>query len=105
MEEFLRKYPTSVVAYLRAIRRGFQLIVDDPKRAVELLSKGNYFKVDKRVQLYACEHQPKEVLLKPNIDGIMMCPNDMHELGYIKKPSTDIIVLEPLEEAEKPSKR
>ena len=102
MDEFLNKYPETVKSYLRAVRKGFQLIVDDPHKAVDLLTHGNYYKVDPEVLLYAFENQPKKVVLRPNVSGMNIAIDDMVKLGYIKhKPSGDIVRLEPLDDVEK----
>jgi ABC-type nitrate/sulfonate/bicarbonate transport system substrate-binding protein len=100
LQEFLDKYPNTVKAYLRGLRRGFQLIVDDPEKATELLSKGSYYKVDSKVLLYAFQNQPKKVVLKPNVEGMMMAINDMVQQNYIKKPSQDIVNTVALDEVE-----
>ncbi len=101
MEDFLEKYPVTVKGYLRALHRGFQLIVDEPEKAVELLSKGNYYKVDSKVLLYAFKNQPKKVVLKPNVEGMMIAINDMAKQNYIKRPDQDIIRTSLLDEVEK----
>ena len=101
MDDFLNKYPATVKGYLRALHRGFQLIVDNPEKAVDLLSKGNYYKVDPKVLLYAFQHQPKKVVLKPNVEGMMIAINDMAKQNYIKKPDQDIIRTSLLDEVEK----
>lgn len=98
LDDYLVKNPKSVKAYLRAVDRGFQLIVDNPEKAVELLAKGNYYKVDPKVLLYAFKNQPKEVLLRPNVDGMMLAVNDMVKMGYLKSPKEDIVRLKLLDE-------
>jgi ABC-type nitrate/sulfonate/bicarbonate transport system substrate-binding protein len=105
MDDFLNKYPATVKSYLRALRRGFQLSVDEPRRAVELLTKGNYYKVDPKVLLYALERQPKEVRLKPNVDGMLIAINDMVAQGYIKRPESDIVRTALLDEIEERGSR
>lgn len=100
MEDFASKYPETVKGYLRAIRRGFDLVVNDPEKAVELLTKGDYFKVDKEVLLYALKNQPKKVVLRPNVDGVNTCINDMVTMGYIKKPKNEVMMLQFLDEIE-----
>jgi len=105
MDDFLTKYPVTVKAYLRSLRRGFQLVVDDPQRAVDLLSRGSYFKVEPKVLLYAFQHQPKRVVLKPNVDGMMLAINDMVLQGYIKKPDADIVRTGLLDQVESEGKK
>lgn len=91
MEEFGKKYPETVKAYLRAIKKGFELVVNNPERAAELLDGGNYYKVEKDVLLYAFKTQPKEVILKPDIEGMMIAISDLFNAGYIKKPEKNIV--------------
>ncbi|MEM6267829.1 MAG: ABC transporter substrate-binding protein [Bacteroidota bacterium] len=100
MKEFGEKYPKTVVSYLRALKKGFQLIVDSPGKAVQLLDEGNYYKVDKEVLLYAFRNQPKEVVLRPNVDGMMEAIKDMVAMNYIKEPSQQVVDLQYLEMVE-----
>lgn len=102
MDDFLEKYPKTVEAYLTALRRGFELIVENPEKAVDLIEGGNYYKVDPEVLLYAFKNQPKVVMLQPNIDGIMTAINDMVEYGYIKAldDPQKVFSLEPLSQIE-----
>lgn len=100
MEEFLQKYPKSVEAYLKAIYRGFDLIVSNPEKATELVVKGNYYRVSPDVLLNAFKHQTR-VVLQPNKEGIMQAINDMVKQGYIKEPKTDIFKLDILTSVEK----
>jgi len=100
LADFLEKYPETVKKYLRGIQRGFQLSVNDPQRAVDLLTKGNYYNVSPEVLLHAFETQPKKVVLKPFKPGMMACINDMVTQGYIDKPTIDIVALGPLSHIE-----
>lgn len=101
MQDFIDKYPGTCKAYLEAIQKGFQLMVDDPEKATDLLVKGNYYKVDKEVLLYAIKNQPKKVLLRPNQDGMMLAINAMVKGGYIEQPKENIINTSFLDEIEK----
>jgi ABC-type nitrate/sulfonate/bicarbonate transport system substrate-binding protein len=100
MDDFANKYPKTVEGYLAALHRGFQLIVDDPVRARDLLVKGNYYRVDPEVLLTALKGQ-KKVVLRPNVDGMMICIRDMVAAGYIKQPKQNIVRLEFLDRVEK----
>jgi ABC-type nitrate/sulfonate/bicarbonate transport system substrate-binding protein len=91
MKEFMIKYPKTVEAYLRGLFRGFDLIVKDPERATALLEKGGYYKVDPKVLLYAFQHQPKEIVLEPNVQGMEIAIGDMVNQGYIKKPTVQVV--------------
>jgi ABC-type nitrate/sulfonate/bicarbonate transport system substrate-binding protein len=101
LDDFAAKYPGTCKAYLRAIRKGFQLLVDNPEKATDILIKGNYYKVDKDVLLYAIKNQPKKVILRANQEGIMLAINAMVKGGYIKEPTKNIINTTFLDEIEK----
>jgi len=101
MDDFAAKYPGTCKAYLRAIQKGFQFMVDNPEKATDMLVKGNYYKVDKDVLLYAIKNQPKKVVLRPNQEGMMMAINAMVKGGYIKQPTGNIINTTFLDEIEK----
>lgn len=100
MQDFADKYPVTCKSYLKAIQKGMQLLVDDPEKATDLLVKGNYYKVDKDVLLYAIKNQPKKVILRPNKAGMMMAINAMAKGGYIEQPKEDIIITKFLDEVE-----
>lgn len=100
LQDFMDQYPETVKAYLRAQQRWFQMLVDDPVRAVDLLVKGNYYRVDRDVLLYALQHQPKQVILQPNVAGMMIAIGDMEDQWYIQKlkNKSDVYVSKFLEE-------
>lgn len=98
LEDFLEKYPKTVEAYLLALEKGFQFIVDNPKQAAQILEEGNYYKVDQEVLEFAFQNQPKEVVLQPNVSGMMHAIQDMVDMGYIDQPSTDIVRTEILQQ-------
>jgi ABC-type nitrate/sulfonate/bicarbonate transport system substrate-binding protein len=105
LERFSQDYPETVKAYLRALRRGFQLIIDDPDKSVGLLVQGKYYSVDSHVLKFAFENQPKEVVLRPNVAGMERVIDDMVKLKYIdKKPTVDIIDLKFLDDVEAKSR-
>jgi ABC-type nitrate/sulfonate/bicarbonate transport system substrate-binding protein len=91
LDDFADKYPGTVKGYLKAVNQAFHFIVDHPDQAADILTKGNYYKVDKSVLLYALEHQPKIVMLKPNEPGMMNAINALVKMNYIKKPQKEII--------------
>lgn len=99
LDKFAQKYPETIKAYLRALHKGFQFIVDNPEAAATMLYE-DYYKVDKKILLHAFNNQPKEVVLKPNVEGMMMAIDALVKLNYIKKPTTDIIITKFLDEIE-----
>lgn len=101
MEDFGKKYPNTVKGYIRAIRKGFRLTVDDPGRAVALLTQGNYYKVDDTVLRYAFDHQPKEVRLDPNEAGMKIAIDDLVSAGHMKAvPKAQVVDLSFLKAVE-----
>lgn len=91
MQEFLTQYPETVKAYLRAQRKWLEYMVNNPESAADLLVKGNYYRVDKSILLAAIQSQPKNIILKPNIEGMMIAINDMVSQGYIDPVDTSVI--------------
>jgi ABC-type nitrate/sulfonate/bicarbonate transport system substrate-binding protein len=109
LQEFADKYPETVKRYLKALKRGFDLILKEPEKAAELLMNGNYFGVSKDVLLMAFKHQ-KEILLnpkgksleikeiqknnlKPSLSGMNKAIKDMVLQNYIKKiPETNVFL-------------
>jgi hypothetical protein len=87
--------------HAKHIEKGFQFLVDNPEKATDLLIKGNYYKVDKDVLLYAIKNQPKKVVLRPNQEGMMLAINAMVKGGYIDQPKENIIISTFLDEIEK----
>lgn len=98
LQDFLETYPETVKSYLRAIHKGFQFLVDYPEQAVDLLIKGDYYKVNREVLLYALQHQPKKVILQPNVTGMMQAIQDMVEQDYIAPVDTQVVNLTFLEQ-------
>ena len=91
LEDFMTKYPNTIEAYLKALNKGFEFIVRNPDEAATILDEGNYYKVDKEVLDYAFSTQPKEVVLQPNVKGMMMAIEDLASMGYIDSPKIDIV--------------
>ena len=88
--DFAEKYPETVRRYLKAIRHGYQDILDDPEGAAALLSKGRYYQVDQEVLLAAMKTLPEEVILRPNMDGVNTAISDLVEQGYMKPITAQI---------------
>ncbi len=101
MEDFADNYPGTCKVYLKAIHKALQFMIDDPEKAADLLVKGNYYKVDRDVLLFALKNQPKKALLRPNQDGMMMAINAMVKGGYIQQPKGNIVNTRFIDEIEK----
>jgi ABC-type nitrate/sulfonate/bicarbonate transport system substrate-binding protein len=91
MASFMDKYPGTCKAYLGAIQKGWEYIVSNPEESADMLVKGNYYKVDKAVLLYALNNQPKKVEMELNQQGIALAINALVKANYIEKPKENII--------------
>lgn len=100
LNDYLNNNPKEVKSYLKALHKGFELIVKNPEKATELLINGKYYNVSKEVLLFAFKNQPKEVILQPNKEGMMMAINDMISQGYIKSVNQNVFKTELLTEVE-----
>jgi len=97
MENFAKKYPETVKAYLRAQKKWFELIVNHPERALALLEKGNYYRVPSDVLLSALKTQ-KKVILQPNVSWMIQAIEDMVSQWYIDPVDEHVIDLSFLQE-------
>ncbi|MEM8652209.1 MAG: ABC transporter substrate-binding protein [Pseudomonadota bacterium] len=101
MGDFADQYPKTVEAYLKAIRRGYQDIIDDPVEAAKLLSEGNYYQVDEQVLIAAMRSLPDEVYLRPNMNGVNTAIEDLVEQGYmepVERPVYDPSFLDAIDQ-------
>ncbi len=101
MEDFMIKYPGTCKAYLKAIQKGWQLMIDDPQKSTHLLVRGNYYKVDSTVLLHAIQSSPSKVMLTPNMNGMRMAINALAKNGYIKTSNSNIVNMRFVDEIEK----
>lgn len=91
LDSYLKDQPETIKAYLKALYRGYELIVTNPKKAAHLLSTGRYYNVSEEVLLYAFENQPKQIVLLPNVQGMMTAIDDMVKQNYIKAVDSNVI--------------
>ena len=92
----LAQRPESVVAYLKGLQCAADIINKSPEKAVELMSKGNYFRVPQPVLLASLKSAPAPVSFKPDVAAIQSVVDDLTKLGYIKgaTKSSDIFRLD-----------
>ena len=88
--DFAEKYPVTVQQYLKAIRRAYRDILDDPETAADALVKGRYYQVDRDVIVAAMKTLPGEVILRPNMEGVGVAIEDLVEQGYMQPVTTEI---------------
>jgi ABC-type nitrate/sulfonate/bicarbonate transport system substrate-binding protein len=97
LDSFQEKYPETVRRFLRAELRAVELIKNNPKEAMKILSGKNYYRISDDVLLKALESQKNATLL-PNREGIMSAISDMVKQNYIKLPSEEVIDITLLKE-------
>ena len=106
LEKTLKDRPTVVEGYLKGLMCGADIINKTPEKAVELLTKGTYFKVPPGVLLAAFKSAPAPISFVPDLPSIQSVVDDLSKLGYIKGTikASDIFRLETIERLEKAAK-
>lgn len=90
--DFLEKYPQTTTRYIKALLRADREIKADRERAVEVLDKGKYYRVDGKTLRAALPRQMPQVDLTRGGDkGMAIAIADMQTLGYIKKLPDTVI--------------
>ena len=90
--DFVQKYPDTTRRYIKALLRADREIKADRERAVEVLDKGKYYRVDGKTLRAALPRQMPQVdLTKGGDKGMAIAINDMTTLGYIKKLPDGVI--------------
>lgn len=84
LQSTLDKRPEVVKSYLEGLECGAEIINDTPEKAVDLLTKGSYFKVSPAVLLQAFKDAPAPISFVPDLDSIQSVVDDLTKLGYIK---------------------
>jgi ABC-type nitrate/sulfonate/bicarbonate transport system substrate-binding protein len=103
LDKTLTGRPEVVKAYLEGLVCGAKIINSDPKKAVDILSKGNYFRVKPEVLLAAFTSAPAPISFVPDVASIQGVVDDLTRLGYVKgtTKATDIFRLETIEALQK----
>jgi NitT/TauT family transport system substrate-binding protein len=90
--DFLEKYPEAARRYLRALVKADAAIKADREKAVEILDKGKYYRVDRDTLRAALPRQMPQVnLIGAGEDGMRVAIKDMTTLGYIKQVPPTLI--------------
>lgn len=102
LDETLVNRPNVVQAYLKGLICAAKLINDDPEKATEILDKGNYFRVDKKVLAGAFKSAPAPISFVPDVAAVQSVVSDLSALGYIKgnTKAVDIFALEMIKSLE-----
>lgn len=90
--DFIEKYPEATRRYLRALVKADAAIKADREKAVDILDKGRYYRVDRDTLRAALPRQMPQVnLVGAGEAGMQTAIKDMTALGYIKKVPANLI--------------
>jgi NitT/TauT family transport system substrate-binding protein len=98
--DFLEKYPEAARRYLRALVKADAAIKADREKAVDILDKGKYYRVDRDTLRAALPRQMPQVnLIGAGEEGMRVAIKDMTALGYIKQVPPTLIDFRFLKDA------
>ena len=98
--DFIEKYPEATKRYLRALLKADAAIKADREKAVDILDKGKYYRVDRDTLRAALPRQMPQVdLTQGGEKGMHVAIADMTSLGYIKTLPSNLIDLRFLRDA------
>lgn len=98
--DFIEKYPEAAKRYLRALLKADAAIKADREKAVDILDKGKYYRVDRDTLRAALPRQlPQVNLTGAGEQGMRVAIADMTTLGYIKQVPANLIDFRFLNEA------
>lgn len=98
--DFLDKYPDAARRYLRALLKADAAIKADREKAVDILDKGKYYRVDRDTLRAALPRQMPQVnLIGAGEEGMRVAIKDMTTLGYIKQVPPTLIDFRFLKDA------
>ena len=84
--DFIAQYPDATKKYLRALLKADAAIKADMPKAVDILDKGKYYRVDRETLAAALPRQTPQIdLTKGGDKGMEIAIADMVTLGYLKK--------------------
>ncbi|WP_439815439.1 ABC transporter substrate-binding protein [Zavarzinia sp. CC-PAN008] len=84
LDKTLAERPEVVKAYLEGLICAAKIINETPDKAVELLTKGTYFRVPPEVLLASFKSAPAPISFTPDLEAIQSVVSDLSALGYIK---------------------
>jgi NitT/TauT family transport system substrate-binding protein len=85
-QDFYGKYPDATRRYLKVLLLADRAIRADMAKAVDILDKGKYYRVDRETLRASLPRQlPQVDLTRGGDKGMEIAINDMLTLGYIKK--------------------
>ncbi|HEY0292606.1 MAG TPA: ABC transporter substrate-binding protein [Hansschlegelia sp.] len=103
LDKTLTERPEVVKGYLSGLICGAKIINETPEKAVDLLTKGAYFRVKPAVLLQAFKSAPAPVSFIPDVDSIQGVVTDLTKLGYVKgtTKAADIFRLDMIKSLQK----
>ena len=92
LEKTLSEQPETVEAYIKGLQCAAEIINTEPEKAVELLTEGNYYRVEDGVLLTAFTTQPEPITFTPDLEAVQTVVDKMVDLQYIESdvPAKDI---------------
>lgn len=84
LQSTLDKRPEMVKSFLKGMICGADIINQTPQHAVDLLAKGNYYRVSPAVLLSSFKSAPEKISFVPDVQAVQSVVNDLAKLGYIK---------------------
>lgn len=102
LEKTLNERPEVVEAYIQGLQCAAEIINTDPEQAIELLTGGNYYRVENEVLLTAFQTQPAPITFTPDLDAVQTVVDKMVQLEYIQAdvPAKDIFDVSIVKELE-----
>ena len=73
-----------VEKYLKSMLCSANILNEEPEKAVDVLSKGTYFRVPSDVLLSSLKSAPAPISFIPDVDAVQSVVTDLTNLGYVK---------------------
>ena len=84
LEETLTERPQVVEGYLKGLICAADIINNEPEKAVDLLEKGNYFRVSSDVLKGAFASAPKPISFVPDVAAVQQVVDDLVKMQYVR---------------------
>lgn len=103
LDKTLKERPQVISAYLKGLICAAAIINKQPEKAVEYLTKGNYFRVPPKVLLASFKAAPAPVSFVPDVNTIQTVVDELTQMGYVKGTTgtKDIFRLDTIKALEK----
>lgn len=84
LEETLTERPQVVEGYLKGLICAADIINNEPEKAVDLLEKGNYFRVSSDVLKGAFASAPEPISFVPDVAAVQRVVDDLVKMQYVR---------------------